>query len=260
MFGSPRPRYAIFAPCFTSAGPAAFSRDRESSKQVWSALEGYPGDPVYRDFYRDVGYDLDLDYLRPFLPPDGNRKFIGIKYYRITGRSGPKEIYIPGWAQGAVDHHAWDFMASRTKQLEHLIDATNIEPIVLSPFDAELFGHWWFEGPSFLNLFIRKAVYDQKTFELTTPSRYLERHDTLQIISPSPSRLLGSLARRIQFLDLSPFACRSRADDGERAQRTEAKRQMERARASANGARAVVGTIERLGFSHEDRHRASLRG
>jgi 1,4-alpha-glucan branching enzyme len=187
MFGSPRPRYAIFAPCFTSAGPAAFSRDRESSKQVWSALEGYPGDPAYRDFYRDIGYDLDLDYLRPFLPPDGNRKFTGIKYCRITGRSGPKEIYIPGWAQGAVDHHAWDFMASRTKQLQHLIDATNIEPIVLSPFDAELFGHWWFEGPSFLNLFIRKAVYDQKTFELTTPSRYLERHDTLQIISPSPS-------------------------------------------------------------------------
>jgi 1,4-alpha-glucan branching enzyme len=39
----------------------------------------------------------------------------------------------------------------------------------------------------FLNFFIRKAVYDQKVFELTTPSAYLEKHDTLQILSPSPS-------------------------------------------------------------------------
>jgi 1,4-alpha-glucan branching enzyme len=78
-------------------------------------------------------------------------------------------------------------MVSRTKQIEHLIQMTNIEPIVLSPFDAELFGHWWYEGPRFLNLFLRKAVYDQKVFQLTTPGAYLESHDTLQIVAPSPS-------------------------------------------------------------------------
>jgi 1,4-alpha-glucan branching enzyme len=187
MFGNPRPRYAIYTPCFTAAGPAAFGRDRESSKQVWSAQEGYPGDPAYRDFYRDIGHDLDLDYLRPFLPADGSRKFTGIKYHRITGRTPHKQIYVPGWAEGAADHHAGDFMVSRTKQIEHLIQMTNIEPIVLSPFDAELFGHWWYEGPRFLNLFLRKAVYDQKVFQLTTPSAYLESHDTQQIVAPSPS-------------------------------------------------------------------------
>jgi len=48
MFGSPRPRYAIYAPCFTPEGPAAFGRDRDSSRQVLSAEEGYPGDPAYR--------------------------------------------------------------------------------------------------------------------------------------------------------------------------------------------------------------------
>ena len=64
---------------------------------------------------------------------------------------------------------------------------THIEPIVVSPFDAELFGHWWYEGPRFLDLFIRKAVYDQKVYQLTTPSAYLERHDTLQVVNPSPS-------------------------------------------------------------------------
>ena len=50
MYGQPRPRRAIYAPCFTPAGPAAFSRDRESSRQVWSAQHGYPGDPAYREF------------------------------------------------------------------------------------------------------------------------------------------------------------------------------------------------------------------
>ncbi len=187
MFGTPRPRYAIFAPCFTAAGPAAFGRDRESSKQVWSAQEGYPGDPAYREFYRDIGFDLDLDYLKPHLPGDGSRKFTGIKYHRITGRTLNKGTYVPGWAHGAADHHASDFVASRVKQIARLIEATNIEPIVLSPFDAELFGHWWYEGPIFLNFAIRKAVYDQSTFELTTPSDYLAGHDTLQVISPSPS-------------------------------------------------------------------------
>jgi len=46
MFGEPRPRRGIYAPSYTAAGPAAFARDRDSSRQVWSATEGYPGDPA----------------------------------------------------------------------------------------------------------------------------------------------------------------------------------------------------------------------
>ncbi len=187
MFGNPRPRYAIFAPTFTPSGVAAFARDRESSRQVWSAEEGYPGDPAYRDFYRDVGLDLPMDYMRPYLPADGTRKFTGIKYHRITGRTHDKDIYHRGWAMGAADAHAGHFMWSRSKQIEHLRSSTNIDPLVLSPFDAELFGHWWFEGPEFLDLFIRKSVYDQRDFELTTPGRYLADHPTLQIVVPSAS-------------------------------------------------------------------------
>ena len=187
MFGNPRPRYAIYAPCFTPAGPAAFARDRDSSKQVWSAEEGYPGDPAYRDFYRDIGFDLSTEYLRPFLPADGNRKFTGLKYYRITGRTQQKELYNRGWALAAADAHAGNFMANRAAQIAHLRGNVNVDPIVVSPFDAELFGHWWFEGPEFLELFIRKAVYDQQEFRLTTPTRYLERHDTHQLVVPSAS-------------------------------------------------------------------------
>ena len=188
MFGTPRPRYAVFAPCFTPAGPAAFARDRDSSRQVWSAEVGYPGDPAYRDFYRDVGFDLSENYLRPFLGSDGQRKFTGLKYYRITGRSGgEKELYRRKWALAAVEAHASHFMAQRAHQVGELRNVMNFDPIVVSPFDAELFGHWWFEGIEWLELFVRKAAYDQKEFTFTTPGRYLDAHNTLQLVVPSPS-------------------------------------------------------------------------
>src|SRR5262249_38155383 len=62
----PRPRYSIFAPILTPNGIAAFGRDQHSARQVWSRDEGYPGAQRYRDFYRDIGFDLDLDYLKPY--------------------------------------------------------------------------------------------------------------------------------------------------------------------------------------------------
>lgn len=186
MYGEPRPRFAIFSPYFTPAGPAVIGRDRESSKAVWSAREGYPGDPAYRDFYRDIGNELPEEYLHRVFPNIGHRRNTGIKYHRITG-SEQKEIYNRGWAMGAADAHAGDFLRNREQQISHLASILPVEPLVLSPFDAELFGHWWFEGPEFLNLFLRKAAYDQNVFRLTTPGSYLAEHPTLQMVSPSPS-------------------------------------------------------------------------
>ena len=187
MFGRPQPRFAIYAPCYTPEGPAAFARDRDSSRQVWSQEEGYPGDPAYRDFYRDIGYDLPLDYLRPFLGQDAQRKFTGLKYHRITGRTTDKELYHRPWAEGAADAHAADFLANRIKQFEPLCAEMPVDPLVLSPYDAELFGHWWFEGPEFLDMFLRKAAYDQQVFELTTPTQYLAENEILQVVQPCAS-------------------------------------------------------------------------
>jgi 1,4-alpha-glucan branching enzyme len=187
MYGQPRPRRAIYAPCFTPAGPAAFSRDRESSRQVWSAQHGYPGDPAYRDFYRDIGFELPLAELEPVINSGGPRKFTGLKYHRITGRTADKDLYHRVWAMAAADAHAGHFMDERCKQIQKLREVLDIDPIVVAPFDAELFGHWWYEGPEFLDLFLRKSVYDQHVFELTTPGRYLTGHNRLQIIAPSAS-------------------------------------------------------------------------
>lgn len=187
MFAEPRPRYGIFAPLFTPSGPAAFGRDIESSKQVWSAQEGYPGDPNYRDFYRDIGYDLDFEYIKKYIQPNGQRKFTGLKYHRITGKTSFKEVYRPQVARERAAEHAGNFMFNREKQIEYLHGVMGIEPIVVAPYDAELYGHWWFEGPDFLNFFFRKAAYDQKTFATITPSEYLQRFPTQQLAQPAAS-------------------------------------------------------------------------
>ena len=72
---------------------AAFARDIESSKQVWSSEEGYPGDfQLLREFYRDVGFDLDYEYVKPYLHGDGRPRQPGIKYYKITGRTEKEAV------------------------------------------------------------------------------------------------------------------------------------------------------------------------
>ena len=187
LFGTPRPRYGVFAPVYTPSAVAAFGRDMESSKQVWSAKQGYPGDYDYREFYRDVGFDLDYDYVRPYLHSDGNRVNLGIKYYRITGETEHKEPYKPSIAREKAAAHAGNFMYNREKQIEWLHDFLKIKPIVVSPYDAELFGHWWYEGPEWVEFLIRKIHFDQKTIKMITPWEYLERHPKLQVISPSMS-------------------------------------------------------------------------
>jgi 1,4-alpha-glucan branching enzyme len=187
LHARPRPRYGTFAPIFTPNGIAAFGRDFDSSRQVWSKHEGYPGDARYRDFYRDIGFDLDLDYVKPHLPSPENRGFTGMKYFRITGGVGPKEIYQRDHALKAASEHAQHFLNERVTQVERLAGILDRPPLIVAPYDAELFGHWWYEGPEFLDFFARKLFNDQKTVELITPGEYLHRHPTNQIATPSAS-------------------------------------------------------------------------
>ncbi|MFZ5471287.1 MAG: glycoside hydrolase family 57 protein [Myxococcota bacterium] len=185
---TPRPVYGVYAPVFTEAGVAAFGRDIESSQQVWSAEFGYPGDAVYREFYRDVGWDLDLEYVRPYVQATGERKNTGLKYFRITGKTPHKEPYDPGAARERAAIHAGNFLFNRERQIEHLAAQMNGQPpIVVAPYDAELYGHWWFEGPWFLDFLIRKVAFDQKVFQLATPAQYLREHPEQQVCTPAMS-------------------------------------------------------------------------
>jgi 1,4-alpha-glucan branching enzyme len=183
LFAKPRPRRSIFAPCYTPDGPAAFARDDGSSRQVWSAHGGYPGNPVYREFYRDAGFDLPLEHLGPVA--HGTRKFSGVKYHRITGPGEQKELYDPAAAEEVAEAQAIHFLEERRRQIREATGA-GFDPIVVVPFDAELFGHWWFEGPRFLEFLIRQAA-NEKDFHLSTPSEYLVANPTQQISEPATS-------------------------------------------------------------------------
>jgi len=183
----PVAKFSVYAPIYCPSGVAAFGRDWESSKQVWSSKEGYPGDPDYREYYKDIGYELEHDYIKPYIHPQGIRINTGLKYWRITGKTDYKEAYNPDWAQEKAAQHAANFMFNREKQIEHLSYHMDRKPIILAPYDAELFGHWWFEGPMWIEFLARKICYDQKTVKMITPSEYLAENPTNQVCLPSAS-------------------------------------------------------------------------
>ena len=188
LHGTPRPKYGVFAPVYCKgSGVAAFGRDLESSKQVWSSIEGYPGDYNYREFYRDIGFDLEFDYIKPYIHPDGVRINTGIKYYRITGSGNHKEPYVVEWASSRAAEHAGNFMFNLQKQASYLYDLMGKPPIIVSPYDAELFGHWWYEGPLWLDFLFRKVACDQDEIRMITPGEYLNQNLRNQVITPSLS-------------------------------------------------------------------------
>ncbi|HQL61763.1 MAG TPA: DUF1957 domain-containing protein [bacterium] len=190
LYGKPYPRYGVFAPVYTPNRVAAFARDIQSSRQVWSREEGYPGDFDYREFYRDIGYDAPYDYIRPYLHSDGVRRNVGLKYHRITGAGidlGKKEPYLPDIALERAATHAGNFMFNRQHQCRHLFGVFKRPPILVAPYDAELFGHWWYEGPDFIEFLCRKIHFDQSDIKMITPSEYLEKNKSLQVIEPTAS-------------------------------------------------------------------------
>lgn len=114
---------------------AVFARDPRLSAQVWSRFEGYPGDPRYLEFHK-------------------MRWPGGLKLWRVTGPGadlGAKAAYDPLLAQAAVRTHGEHFAEVATSlALQHQA----ADAVLCAPFDTELFGHWWFEGPDFL-----RAIY-----------------------------------------------------------------------------------------------------
>lgn len=184
LFAEDKPKAGVYAPVHCKNGTAVFARDIASSKSVWSPIDGYPGDVDYRDFYRDIGYDLPLDYIGPYIHDDKIRVNTGYKYFRITGKNtDDKRTYNVDSAMAKVADHAENFIYNRKKQVNHVSEYMDKHPIVVSPFDAELFGHWWFEGPQWLEAVFRLAAEDED-ISLITPSEYLKNEKNPEQVNP----------------------------------------------------------------------------
>jgi 1,4-alpha-glucan branching enzyme len=185
-----KPRYGVYRPIITPNKVFVFARDPESSEQIWSSEVGYPGDPRYREFYRDIGFDREEDYIKPYIDPSGTRCNTGIKYHRITDKLlslDKKEIYDLREARNAVKEHVRDFLCKKTSQIKKLSAILDEEePIIVAPFDAELFGHWWYEGPKFLEELFRQSC-ESEYLDFSVPTEVLQAIKKVQVTYPDES-------------------------------------------------------------------------
>ncbi len=191
LHASPRPSHGLYRPITTPSGVVAFGRERELSMLVWSARSGYPANPVYRDFYRDAGFDIDAPHIREFVEPlvsgaPGGHAYTGLKYHRITGQTHLKEPYRLDDATEQAEQDALHFVGVLAARSVELRTENGLDPLFVLPFDAELFGHWWNEGPHWLDHFLR-SVDSHPELAMKLPSDHLSGADDYQEASPSLS-------------------------------------------------------------------------
>lgn len=184
----PRPPAGIFEPILAPGGVAFFGREPQASRDVWSRRVGYPGHPDYRDFYRDIGFDLEASQLAGEVGPNGTRLMTGLKYHRVTGVGIDKQVWNPERAEARARMDAEHFVAERGRAIAARQDLHG-RSIVVAPFDAELFGHWWFEGPIFLEHVLRTLAARKNETDVvaSTLGEYLLRNPELVVAEPMAS-------------------------------------------------------------------------
>jgi 1,4-alpha-glucan branching enzyme len=161
-----RSPYAAYQVAHSRAaeGIAALVRDPRSSMQVWSRFQGYPGDPSYLEFHK-------------------MRWPGGLKLWRVTGGDvdlGGKEPYDPEAALQRARGHA-DHFAGLLGEIA-ASERQRRDGVIVAPFDTELFGHWWFEGPAWLGAVYRALARDARGIRPVTASRHLADHPATQPI------------------------------------------------------------------------------
>ncbi|MDB5296246.1 MAG: hypothetical protein JWO31_2229 [Phycisphaerales bacterium] len=144
---------------------SAMARHPRVSEQVWSGTIGYPGAGPYLEFHRKYG----------------DR---GLRYHKVTGGKvalSDKDPYYPDDVDGLVYQHAQHFCAVVKDVLGGHKFHTGREGVVVAPFDAELFGHWWFEGPKFLRDVILTLANDPQV-TLHTAEEALYHHPPDKVV------------------------------------------------------------------------------
>jgi 1,4-alpha-glucan branching enzyme len=167
-----KPQRSLYQPYYVD-GPydkrhavTVFPRDPSTGIQVWSGDSGYPADANYLDFHK-----------KRF--PGGHR------YWKVTGPHvdmGEKLIYWPQRAAEKAAEHARHFVALVQETLQSSLNES-IPPILCAPFDAELFGHWWFEGPIWLEAVCRMLQREESDIATIQCSRYLDLYPRASFIS-----------------------------------------------------------------------------
>ncbi len=163
---TPRDVYLVSSSPEGKKPTAIFTRDPETGLLVWSGEHGYPGDGNYLDFHK-----------KRF--PGGHR------YWAVTSAKSDladKVEYDPERAMSRLPENAGHFSGKVAELLSAHHDATGEAGVLVAPYDAELFGHWWFEGPGFLRQ-VLSDVARNESIELTFLSEHLDRRQPTTVIS-----------------------------------------------------------------------------
>ena len=132
----------------------AFARHPRVSEQVWSGIIGYPGADAYLEFHRKHGNN-------------------GLRYHRVTSHHTPaieKLPYEPEQVAGKSYEQAKHFCTVLREVLTDYTKQTGRIGTIVAPFDAELFGHWWFEGFQFLRDVLLSLAHDADVEVVTAKS------------------------------------------------------------------------------------------
>ncbi len=144
---------------------AVMGRNEVCGYQVWSADHGYPGDGNYREFHKKDDKS-------------------GMHYWKLTSTKtdlGDKEIYNPEAALSRLSENCDHYVGLIQQTLTEYFKANSKPGLVMVSFDTELFGHWWFEGISFIKDVIRK-LKAYTAVDMLTASEYLETNQPTKAI------------------------------------------------------------------------------
>ncbi len=150
---------------------AVFTRHRQIALQVWSGDSGYPGDPDYLDFHKK--------FFRSSL-----------RYWRVTDNKADmmyKQPYVPEWAETRTREHALHFVEILEVTARYHLANDPKPPTICLPFDTELFGHWWFEGPLFLEHVIEQVHASSILSTTTAGERYDQVAPDCEVALPESS-------------------------------------------------------------------------
>jgi 1,4-alpha-glucan branching enzyme len=163
---TPREIYLVSSAAEGKKPTAVFSRDPETGLLVWSGEWGYPGDGHYLDFHK--------------------KRFPGgLRYWAVTSAKSDladKVEYNLDAAKARIPENSDHFTGKIREILTDYYEKSGHAGMLLAPYDAELFGHWWFEGPDFLKEVIRKVTTDPE-IETTFLSEHYDREQPTEIIS-----------------------------------------------------------------------------
>jgi len=138
---------------------SVFGRNKKTSRQVWDSKIGYPGNEYYREFHRK-------DYES------------GLHYWKITSKElarGEKHLYKIEEAEEVIKSHATHFISLISEELSQFSRNFNEKGIIISPYDFELYGHWWAEGIEWLKQ-IFELMFLGSDIKMITISDYINQY------------------------------------------------------------------------------------